>query len=377
MRRPSTVTTRVALVIGTLAALGAAGEIGLRIAHYYPLRHLHAQDWHESFLRTSEDPVLRYELTPGASGYGWGCEIEINGRGFRGGEVAPEAVAGTLRIAAIGDSVTFGNKLPAEHTYPAQLEAALNDNGYAAEVLNLGVGGYDLLQSLRFLERTGLALDPDVVVLGYCVNDIGTVSLSRTYIEAADEYASWIYRLRCAQWLRVKSDSIELIGDLAASNDPERFRLENAGFIADLDDDPITLAHMRDIENLVREFEIPAGHAHLPWYASAPHVGKLRASLERFARLAVEHGFRPLIVIIPVLGEAGLNVLYDRAYAMVEAEADHAGVEVITMRTTVRANRPSSLRVERNDFVHYNQAGNALIARRIGGWLVQQGLFER
>jgi hypothetical protein len=29
------------------------------------------------------------------------------------------------------------------------------------------------------------------------------------------------------------------------------------------------------------------------------------------------------------------------------------------------------------DFIHYNERGNAVVARRIGGWLVQQGLFER
>jgi lysophospholipase L1-like esterase len=375
--RPSSVTARAALFLGTLALLGGIGEVGLRLADYYPLRELHAQDWHESFIRVSEDPVLRYELVPGATGYGWGCKIEINSHGFRGEEVSLAAPAGVVRIAAIGDSVTFGNKLPVEYAYPAQLESSLTDNGFAAEVLNLGVGGYDILQSVVFLERTGLAFHPDVVVLGYCVNDIGAVSLSRHYIEGADEYSAWIYGLRIAQWFRVKRDFHELMTDLTERNEPDRFRLENEGFIASFDDDPTMLAQLRDVEKLLRDFDIPDGHTYLPWYASAPHVGKLRASLGRLAQLAQEHGFRPLVAIIPVLGEGGMNILYDRAYALVEMEARRAGLDVVTMRTIVRANRPSTLRVERMDFIHYNERGNAVVARRIGGWLVQQGLFER
>ncbi|MDP6539029.1 MAG: GDSL-type esterase/lipase family protein [Planctomycetota bacterium] len=377
MGKPSTVTARAATVLGTLVILAGVGEVGLRIAGYYPLEDFHGQDWRGALVRATEDPIGAYELVPGARGFGWDCEIEINSHGFRGGEVALEAAEGVLRIAAIGDSVTFGNKLPVEHAYPAQLESALNDNGYPAEVLNLGVGGYDVLQSLLCLERIGLALEPDVVVLGYCVNDIGTVSLSRRYVEKTQEYASALYRLRIAQWLRIRSDTADIGIDLVRRNEPERFRGENEGYITDLDDDPTTLAYLRDIEKLLGQFEIPAGHTYLPWYASRPHVGKLRASLERFARLATDHGFRPLLVILPVLGEAGLNVLYDRAYALVEMEARRAGLEVVTLRTTVRANRPSTLRVDRSDFVHYNEKGNAIVARRIGGWLVEQGLFER
>jgi len=63
-------------------------------------------------------------------------------------------------------------------TYPGQLERMLNakpPKGFRAdlhyEVLNLGVGNYNTAQEVLRLRNLGLDLDPDLIILGYFIND--------------------------------------------------------------------------------------------------------------------------------------------------------------------------------------------------------------
>lgn len=48
---------------------------------------------------------------------------------------------GTIRILALGDSLTAGYGLAAEDSFPARLQAALRDRGAPAEVIDAGVSG--------------------------------------------------------------------------------------------------------------------------------------------------------------------------------------------------------------------------------------------
>jgi hypothetical protein len=74
----------------------------------------------------------------------------------------------------LGDSIAFGVGVGDDDTFSALLDS--RENGL--EVVNLAVQGYGLDQSLLKLEREGLALSPDVVVLNVCLsNDVAdTVS---------------------------------------------------------------------------------------------------------------------------------------------------------------------------------------------------------
>jgi acyl-CoA thioesterase-1 len=55
--------------------------------------------------------------------------------------MAPDAGAETLRIVALGDSLTAGYGLAREDSFPARLEAALRAEGLDAVVVNAGVSG--------------------------------------------------------------------------------------------------------------------------------------------------------------------------------------------------------------------------------------------
>jgi len=68
----------------------------------------------------------------------------------------------------LGDSFTFGEDVSDDETFPCHLGTLMP----AAEVINLGVGGYGHDQMALYLEREGVKYRPDVVVLGFMAEDV-------------------------------------------------------------------------------------------------------------------------------------------------------------------------------------------------------------
>ncbi|HMF94635.1 MAG TPA: SGNH/GDSL hydrolase family protein [Vicinamibacterales bacterium] len=98
--------------------------------------------------------------------------ISLNSQGFRSGEFAA-ANAGTLRVACIGDSWTFGMNVDQDRTYPNRLREDLRAAGGASnvDVENFGVLGYSSFQGLELLKARVLDRHPDVVAIGFGMND--------------------------------------------------------------------------------------------------------------------------------------------------------------------------------------------------------------
>jgi lysophospholipase L1-like esterase len=99
-------------------------------------------------------------------------DVRLDSRGFRQEEFGNEKPSGTVRIACLGDSWTFGGNVAQGDAYPQGLARLLNGGGGRRyEVLNLGVLGYSSHQGLRLLESQVLPWRPDVVTLGFAMND--------------------------------------------------------------------------------------------------------------------------------------------------------------------------------------------------------------
>jgi hypothetical protein len=78
-----------------------------------------------------------------------------------------------LRILAIGDSFTYGFYVHNHEAFPARLEERLNELlPRRVQVLNAGIPGYTLEDEWAYLQDKGLALNPDIVILGVYTNDI-------------------------------------------------------------------------------------------------------------------------------------------------------------------------------------------------------------
>ena len=99
-------------------------------------------------------------------------QIALNEAGFRSEPFGPKA-ANTVRIACVGDSWTFGMNVNQDQTYPARLAAwlAVLRPGTRFDVENFGVLGYSSFQGRRLLETRVLDQKPDVVAIGFGMND--------------------------------------------------------------------------------------------------------------------------------------------------------------------------------------------------------------
>ncbi len=107
--------------------------------------------------------------------------IHINSRGFRGHETSFKKSARAYRIAALGESSTFGYSDDETSPYPFQLEKMLNAKkppscNFNFEVINAGVEKYFSWQILKHFEKDVLPLKPDVVIVYMGWNDLYTIN---------------------------------------------------------------------------------------------------------------------------------------------------------------------------------------------------------
>ena len=77
----------------------------------------------------------------------------------------------TIKIVAFGDSLTAGYQLPAQDTFPVQLERALKAKGFAVEIANAGVSGDTSSGGLSRLDWS-VPDGTDAVILELGANDM-------------------------------------------------------------------------------------------------------------------------------------------------------------------------------------------------------------
>lgn len=176
---------RLAVNAAMIAAAVAAGlglvEGALRVAPGTPV----SDDRPAHFIRTDGALYARrvepYHIALAPSAVAtietaeYRLQYFINSLGFRDYEFTPEKPAGVLRVAAVGDSITFGTGVELEQTFAKVLERRLNArpelSGRKVEVLNLGVGAASAGQNLLRIRRDALAFDADLVLYAYYAND--------------------------------------------------------------------------------------------------------------------------------------------------------------------------------------------------------------
>jgi hypothetical protein len=95
-----------------------------------------------------------------------------NARGYRDLERAIPKPAGVHRVLSLGDSFAWGFGVEFDDAYPQRIERALNRRRREPwEVVNLALRGMNSVQEAAQLAGEGFAYQPDVVVLGYVLND--------------------------------------------------------------------------------------------------------------------------------------------------------------------------------------------------------------
>lgn len=161
----------------------AAVEIVLRFnAH----RILPGGEWvsTQSIFRIDDALGMGIALRPGAtrllvSGGAYTARDRINSLGTRGPLPPVKPEAGRRRILVLGDSFVYGQGVPVDDALPSVLQEKLQ----GPEVINAGIPGYTLGQEYVFYREVLRDLDPDLVLVGFFMNDLDetrTLDVRRT-----------------------------------------------------------------------------------------------------------------------------------------------------------------------------------------------------
>jgi len=120
-------------------------------------------------------------------------EVAINGDGYRGPDFERPKPAGRFRIAALGESSTFGYLNRNDETYPVQLENRLRAaTGLDVEVMNLGIPHFRIQNILAAARAELPALDPDLITL-YAGYNNSMVVEDREQASGAYRIKDWLY----------------------------------------------------------------------------------------------------------------------------------------------------------------------------------------
>jgi lysophospholipase L1-like esterase len=165
------VNTAVLLV--SVAVMAGLFEIACRtILNTGRQYHIEMWKYAVELKRVAADPAIGHEHIPGTHARLMQNEVTINSRGLRSPEIDLAKPAGTKRILMLGDSLTFGWGVGQDETFSVLMERALNKTTFGpVQVINSGVGNYNTAMETEYFFRSGIAYDPDIVVLNYFIND--------------------------------------------------------------------------------------------------------------------------------------------------------------------------------------------------------------
>ncbi|HET7292356.1 MAG TPA: SGNH/GDSL hydrolase family protein [Vicinamibacteria bacterium] len=333
--------------LGTLLALEAACRVRSRLAgrpepDAAPRRPSALERGRAAGLgdivRTSRNPDIVYELRPGLDVTFLGRRLSTSAAGFRDREYQPAKPPGVHRILGLGDSVMFGWGVADGEDYLSRVEERLAEEQPLErwQVINMAVPGYNAVMEVETLHERGLAYGPDLVIVGFCGND-----------------------MRLPNFLRAPEDFLAL--DRSYLFDFVRSRLGGA----DLEDSDASLAPLT-IRGPDRDM-VPPRYAHMVGLAA------YERSMQRLRETKQREGFEVVVLFYP--GPAkGVAPIVRRL-----------GFRVLSLATRVRSflreqgGREAGyakLRLSSRD-PHPSPVGHRLIADGLVAYLDESGLRAR
>lgn len=322
---------RLALVGGGLALAIGAAEIAVRALGAAP--SLVAIPVGE--VLAVADPDLLWKLDPSAEG--------MSEPGLRG--PGPESPKRRPRVLVIGDSVAHGTGLKEPDSIPRQLERELLAIGCDFEVLNGGVPGYDSGQEARALELFLPTIEPDLVIVLYCLNDAFTTP---GFPESLKRNAARVG----------KQDDVR---DLLAHARASRFEqtITRASHLARLG----WAAWNRRVHDPMESKEANREFGH---DVAIRRLGRVEAAFHRMRAVTRERGPPVVVAISPLFRYDGEYSEPD-VHASVAALAEKAGLIAFDLLPATVAHWKATRRLlaQDEDKIHPNAEGAGVLARAL------------
>jgi lysophospholipase L1-like esterase len=246
----------------------------------------------------------------------------MNSEGFRDREFGPREPA-RLRIVTVGDSFVFGEGVKSGDCFQRVLERMLVKSDHSAEVLNLGVNGYDTRDEIVALGSHLERFDPDIVIWGYVLNDI-----HRPFFDA---WPLLIKTLDRRRKIKTSSHLIRYVQDRLWR------RFDSKRFVA----------------------------AMIEMYEAEKYWKPTSDFLRQAHQMTEKKGGRFLMLLFPYIDqlseqEAPFDPIYEKLVRLFDQEK----IETVDLRPVFGKYAPSEISVHETD-PHPNELGHRLVAEAI------------
>lgn len=280
--------------------------------------------------------------------------MRINSHGFRGAEIGPR-VAGEKRILVLGDSITWADYLEEDEVYVSRIGHHMRQGSdTTVTMINAGVGDIGIKEEVSILEDRGLALEPDLVLLGFYLNDsrppLGFAQElhGRGWLRRHSMLAETIYRnIVLAGWIKGRGQGRF---DFVPALKTLPWRQDRRAFL-----------HLAELAR----FDWGAGWAAESWQI-------VRAHLETLKRLSETHRFKVGIVIFPVAYQVAAEFLERYPQYKMENLAEEFGFPTLDLLPLLRSHQDEKLFF---DSCHPVAWVNDLIGREISDWVQSEPML--
>jgi len=295
----------------------------------------------------AKNDILMYEYIPNFKGRMWGKEFKTNLFGYRDYDYPLNKSASSFRIVVFGDSITVGTGLLLDEAYTKILEVMLNDSPPESdynhfEVMNMGICAYNTIREVKLIEEKGLAFDPDMIIIQYCLDDI-MPSIVETISEVGYKKT----------WVRI----IKFIKDIT-------FTLRFSRFIQYIRHNFIYRIYVMMEEKRVEKM---GGLANALYSKSGRNWQETRNALSRLAQLTKKDQINVLLVIFPRFESLNDDYPYRKCHQLIKDTCFELGIPVLDLFDAYEGMNPQLLRLSEKtvDWWHPNKLGHEIAAQEI------------
>lgn len=232
----------------------------------------------------------------------------------------------TFRILVIGDSITENGR------YVKRLEDLLALSGFdkKIEVWNCGVGCYGLKQYAAFIVNKAYKYDPDMLIIGFCMNDLEDAS--PVFLSEKNQLSAYCFPMFS------KIQNIESIS-------VNRFLLFNS------------YAYRFMIFKILGDDDV--GNK---WRADA-------GSLDLILKTTTKRNTPIMALLIPYL-KSDYETKEQKDYGQIREILEDRGVNYLNLHGEFENIDDPSWRNRREDFIHPSEKGHYLIAEKLYKYLM-------
>lgn len=294
--------------------------------------------------------------------------IRTNSLGYRNPEVGLKS---SRRVLFLGDSITLGEWLPEEETFVRRIEELSVQGPEPLETINAGVSAIGLETELAILVETGLRLEPDIVVLGFYLNDAepsrGVHLAPAPRALGSSWLARYAWRLGSVAVENRLPDPVEVRkrDERAWQRELKRLALDEEAWRDEIRASfpPGSGSPEHSPGAFNRQIIKSVGSWGRAW--SAATWDRLEPLFFELKRQAVVHDFRLLIVGFPVRLQVEADFVYDYPQRQLRAIADTIQVPFLDLLPRLREEHRRSKSPLFYDRCHHTASGNELIAKAI------------